>query len=135
MTRVFPNPPPPGDELDVLLGAFFKSEMPAPWPDLHPPESARTLLPLMGRALPNRREASRPRASGMLLSRIALAASVALLLLAGWFLGGKLTPSNGPGLPSLTNPTANPKMRFPHLPSDAEGKTPEKAKTATTPEP
>jgi hypothetical protein len=128
MTRVLPNPPPPGDDLDVLLGRFFKSEVPAPWPDFRPPKSART-LPLKGHAA----QARHPRR--MVLSRLALAASVGLLLLGGLLLGGKFTPSNNLAPPPLSGAgDANKKNRLPRVPADSPVRTPEKAKTGTTPE-
>jgi hypothetical protein len=73
------NPVPPGDDLDALLGAFFKKEVPRPWPAFQPPRPKRVL--------PFRPAAPRPRFFG---SRLALAAAVALLLLGGWLLSGTL---------------------------------------------
>ena len=79
---------PPEQDVDQLLGAFFKSEIPDPWPAFEPP--ART-LPF--RPAPERR--------GFVLgSRLALAASVALLLVSGWLLSGSFNAPNartGPG--------------------------------------
>lgn len=69
------------DPLDGLLGAYFRSEMPSPWPVF-----TRTQRP------------KRPVAawSGY-SSRLALAASVAFLLLTGYFLaGGSLGHSSHP---------------------------------------
>ncbi len=134
MTRVTPNPTPPGDELDVLLGNFFKGEMPQPWPALQPPESPR-LLSLNGRAVSFRPSSSRSPARRMLLSRIALAASVALLLIAGWFLGGAFNQSHSPALPSLHNGDAKRDVRFPPVVPDAPGKMPEKAKSGSSTNP
>jgi hypothetical protein len=111
-----------------LLGSFFKGEMPDPWPAFQPAAPARTLS-LNGRAVPSRNEPSRTPSHRMLLSRMALAASVALLLLAGWFLGGSFNQSRGPVLPSLPdNGAAKRDVRFPHVVPNAPAKTPEKAK-------
>ncbi len=72
----------------------------------------------------------------MLLSRMALAASVALLLLAGWFLGGSFNQSRGPALPSLPdNGNAKRDVRFPHVVPDAPTKAPEKAKDGSSSRP
>src|SRR5262245_40508268 len=62
------------DELDGLLRAYFCSEMPEPWPALNPPVPAP------------RTESSWWTKSR---SRLALAASVAVLLLASWWLAGQ----------------------------------------------
>jgi hypothetical protein len=83
---------PPSEDLDVFLGAFFKGEMPAPWPAFQPPAATRTL------PLP-RRAARKPRQ--VFGSRFALAAAVALLLLGGWLLGGRFSTIAEPSLPAL----------------------------------
>jgi hypothetical protein len=69
------------DSLDDLLHAYFRAEMPQPWPNFQ-----RTQLP--ARQATPWTEVS---------SRWALAAAVALLLGAGYFLSG-----------SLSSPTATP---------------------------
>jgi hypothetical protein len=69
----------PGDGLDRLLSDFFRSEMPDPWPEPELPEQQPTL------ALPDR---PIPRPRGLLRSRFALAASVALLVGGSWLLSG-----------------------------------------------
>jgi len=69
---------PEGDEVDQTLRAFFKAQVPDPWPSFEaPPESS--VLPFV---TPRRR-------SSPLRGRLALAASVAFLAAAGWFLSGK----------------------------------------------
>src|SRR5258708_1695019 len=108
MNRVAPSPVSPGDDLDVLLGAFFKSEMPAPWPAFTRSASARTL------PLPPRRTAPLRRLA--FNSRLSLVASVAFLLLAAWLLTGKFAPSTGTLLPELTPGAADRKEAFPFLP-------------------
>src|SRR5206468_3382357 len=68
----------PPEDLDRLLRAFFLAKMPSPWPVLKAPVSLATA-----------------RTAGVLpASRLALAASVAALLLGGWFVSNRL-----PGLP------------------------------------
>jgi hypothetical protein len=95
MNRVVDKPDSPGGDIDALLGAYFKAELPKPWPAFQPPRRSRTL--------PVQPARSRPRfAFG---SRLALAASVALLLLCGWMLFGRFpgVPSR-PGFPGVPGP-------------------------------
>lgn len=73
-----------GDPLDALLRSYFRSEMPRPWP----------ASPQCRRLAPRRDGTNRFSVS----SRLALAASVALLLIGGWLLSGRLT---GPEVPSV----------------------------------
>jgi hypothetical protein len=61
----------PDDEIDRLLRAFYRAELPSPWPELKLP------------ALPAARPAVR---RSLLPSRLALAASVLLLVLGSWLL-------------------------------------------------
>lgn len=69
------------DPLDGLLGAYFRSEMPSPWPALTRTQRPKRPVSLW---------------SGT-SSRLALAASVAFLLLTGYFLAsGSLGTSTGP---------------------------------------
>jgi len=76
-----------GEPLDALLGAFFKGQMPSPWPEFRPPAVSRQ-APLNGRATaPFPRKSAKPapepcspRWTGW-RSRLGLAASVALLAL------------------------------------------------------
>jgi hypothetical protein len=99
------SPPPvsrggdrPPEDIDRTLRAFFKAEMPEPWPSLEAPAPRRpATIPF---APPPARRGS------LLRSRLALAASVALLamglaVLAGAF-QGKPTASG----PSVVNPNA-----------------------------
>ncbi|MFQ3592031.1 MAG: hypothetical protein SNJ82_02445 [Gemmataceae bacterium] len=71
------------DPLDGLLRAYFRSEMPSPWPAFRPTRTQRPARPVSlwsGYA-----------------SRLALAASVAFLLLTGYFLAsGSLGNGVGP---------------------------------------
>jgi len=85
---------PPEQDVDQLLGAFFQHEMPSPFPAFEAP--AR-------RTLPFRPAAGRRRFA--LGSRLALAASVALLMACGWLLSGSFSgPAGRTGGPSY-NPT------------------------------
>jgi hypothetical protein len=70
-----------GDDLDGLLSAFFRAQMPHPWPESKSPDE-QPLLPLSAATRP----AVRPRSA--LRSRLALAASVALFLAGPWVLSG-----------------------------------------------
>lgn len=67
-----------------LLRAFFRAEMPSPWPELKRPEPQ--VLPFVRPQRANRFASTR--------SRLALAASVVILLVGSWFLSGALR--NGP---------------------------------------
>jgi hypothetical protein len=79
---------PTPNDLDRLLRDYFRSEMPEPWPA--PQMPARLAV------VPARAGRSR---WGLFRSRFALAASVALLLLAQWFLAGRFHSEPGdPGL-------------------------------------
>jgi hypothetical protein len=85
------------DDLDALLGAFYKAQLPTPWPACKAPARSRTL--------PLRPDSVRP--WPVLASRLALAASVALLLLSFWLL-----PAGRRGdsvkLPTIGDPGARP---------------------------
>jgi len=87
-----------GDDLDGLLSAFFRSEMPSPWPGSPVPEEAPVIL--RPRPVQTRRSSFR--------SRLALAASVALLISGSWLLSGsfKETPANGKSDVSVSTGTA-----------------------------
>jgi len=112
------------DELDALLGAFFKAEMPAPWPAFVPPASAKKSAPSSTKkTLPFRRpdeseqRPTRRRWHGW-TSRLALAASVALLLLGTWLMpsptgGGRIGGGNPPTIGTEGDGTANPKDGLP----------------------
>jgi hypothetical protein len=83
--------PPAGEPIDALLGAFFRSEVPSPWPAFRRPTPARLLLD----QVPPRR----PSYAG----RLALAASVGLLFLGSWLLPATLSPRvpQGHSLPTV----------------------------------
>jgi len=82
MKRDLNRPEPQGDPLDALLGAYFKAEMPAPWPAFQPPARTRTFL---ASPLPQRFHAG----------RLALAASVGLLFVGSWLLPTRMLPRSG----------------------------------------
>jgi hypothetical protein len=70
------------DDFDRVLGDFFRAEVPAPWPN----------APMPVRSVHVLRQPSV--FSG---GRVALAASVAALLLGSWFLSGRLPSPATPG--------------------------------------
>lgn len=82
-----------GDDLDGLLSEFFQGQMPNPWPTLTVPES--NAQPSV--ASPQNEE--RRKGGSLWKSRaLALAASVAIVLIAPLLLPGDSAPS-GPALP------------------------------------
>jgi len=82
---------PEGSEVDRLLRGFFRAEMPDPWPSFEAPSPPRNILPFRP-ALTHRPTALR--------SRLALAASVAVLVGGAWLLGSRLTdPKSKPSGP------------------------------------
>jgi len=72
------NPGLPPEEVDTLLRSFFRAEMPDPWPVLQAPAEE-----------PFRQERQPASRWTALRSRVALAASVALLLLGSWCFSAK----------------------------------------------
>src|SRR5205807_413925 len=62
---------PEGDEVDRLLRGFYQAEMPDPWPSFEAPAETPRALPFPAPA---------PRSSLSARSRLALAASIALLV-------------------------------------------------------
>jgi hypothetical protein len=89
---------PPGDgaeEIDRLLGAFFRAEVPSPWPEMKAPVATPAR---------DRDRGRRP----LRADRLALAASVAALLAGGWLLSGRL-----PSLPPDTGSMDNDKATLP----------------------
>jgi len=79
----------PGDNLDNLLRAYFQAEMPNPWPSMEAPAPGLSVAP--GLPAPAKGRGS------LFRSRLALAASITLLLAAPLFLGGKLRDTSAPG--------------------------------------
>jgi hypothetical protein len=64
--------------LDDLLTSFFRSEMPQPWPSFAEPASGSLV-------------ATHSRSRSLFRSRLALAASVTLLLIGSWWLSQRLS--------------------------------------------
>ena len=98
MNALEPNVKP--DELDALLHAFFRSEMPDPWPQLKAPVTVPASLE--EKAPPSWWSRSR--------SRFALAASVALLMLTCWWLSGRTVDYANPNVQPGVN-TADKELR------------------------
>ena len=71
-TLSYRNPGFGPDDVDGLLRNFFRAEMPDPWPTLKAPVEMKSTKP------------TAPRRWAPVRSRMALAASVALLLLGTW---------------------------------------------------
>jgi hypothetical protein len=92
----------PGDP-DGLLRAFFRAELPDPWPEFRRPD--RSARP----AAPARPPAGRSWTA--MRSRLALAATVAVLLLGTLLLSGKF--HNSPAEPPLGTPSA--KSPWPYI--------------------
>lgn len=123
------QPVPPDDEaLDALLGAYFKAEVPTTWPAFQPPRRA---------VLPFRPAAAPPRRLPFGLSRLALVASVALLLLAAWLM--PRGPLSAPGAPDALrtgsgSASTRPDLGEPVLPKElfkeADQATPDKVKSS-----
>jgi hypothetical protein len=73
----------PSDDLDGLLRAFYRSEVPDPWPVLKPPAEPTSRSGYSG-----------PRRWPLQSSRWVLAASVALLLIGQLFLSARFSESS-----------------------------------------
>jgi hypothetical protein len=104
-----------GDDLDEVLSAFFRSEMPSPWPQLQLPEQASPARPPVRLARPAPAPSSRP---WLRSPRFALAASVALLIGGYALMPAALPPPSPPDNPSLDR--ANLKDSMPR-PIDDDG--------------
>ncbi|HZY89767.1 MAG TPA: hypothetical protein VFE78_33405 [Gemmataceae bacterium] len=95
MNVIVPPRVPPDDEIDGLLRAFYRAQVPHPWPEWKAPAVAPRTVPVRPALL-------RP---ALWRSRFALAASVGLLALSSLFLPGKgprepqspARPGIGPG--------------------------------------
>jgi hypothetical protein len=113
--------PPPGipgktqgreDDLDALLRSFFKAELPDPWPSLEAP------VPRPSSCL-----AQPPQRPSLGHSRLALAASIALLVLGSLFLLGKTQP---PGTTPAGNvPAIGERDPLDHFPTHGPKRFPE----------
>ena len=85
-------PVSPGEDLDGLLRAFYQAQLPHPWPDCK--------VPAAGGA-----PSARLRRSALLRSRLALAASVALLFTGSFLLPRQAPRQTGPEV-EIRSPTA-----------------------------
>jgi hypothetical protein len=103
------------DGLDNLLRSFYKAQLPDPWPSCEAPPDRRVLFPLSPAAR---------RRQPLLRSRLALAASVVLLVAGGeWLLHGAFQPAavtppaltEAPG-PQPSHPSADNRDRLPPAP-------------------
>jgi hypothetical protein len=69
------------DEFDRVLTAYFRAEVPSPWPSPPTPETTRPVPVMRNQRLSH--------------SRLVLAASIATLLLGTWLLtGNRIGPAN-----------------------------------------
>jgi hypothetical protein len=105
-----------GDDLDEALSAFFRSEMPHPWPQLQlPNEKPPAVRPAPAAPAPSRRPWFRS-------PRFALAASVALLIAGYAMMSAALTP---PAPPEATRIDGSGSARVPKasdvMPPDDDG--------------
>jgi hypothetical protein len=98
------------EPFDNLLRGFFRAEMPEPWPTMKHPEPR--ILPFVRPQRASRFASTR--------SRLALAASVAVLLVTSWFLSGALRNNdkeNGSVVPGTNSAYPKPETMGPkHLP-------------------
>jgi hypothetical protein len=85
MNRVVTESVSPGDEIDALLNAFYKAEVPAPWPAFRLPARTRLQPPAQPGA----------RSGAGWSPRLALAVAIALLLAAMWLLPRPSLTSDG----------------------------------------
>jgi hypothetical protein len=103
-----------GDDLDEALFAFFRAQMPSPWPRLRLPE-APPVRPAMPAPAPSRRPWFRS-------PRFVLAASLALLIAGYAAMSAALTPPAPVGNPALDDGGAGMKGikrdMQPHEPGD-----------------
>src|SRR5262245_17102282 len=93
-----PGPRPSGDgppdDLDRLLSEYCRAQMPTPWPRLRPP--AARVAPAPGRGDP------------LSASRLALAASLAAVLVGGWLLATRPAGPAGPSGSALDGTATRP---------------------------
>ena len=125
MTRVNRSSPPEkhqAEPIDALLGAFFRAEMPSPWPAFRRPVKTRLAL--------DPTPASR---YSTYAGRLALAASIALLFLGTWMMP-TVNPRapHGESLPTIGPASASKGGLVPvHLQPEKPGTlTPDKVKSS-----
>jgi hypothetical protein len=113
-----------GDDLDEVLFAFFRSEMPRPWPALQLPDGAPPAPPLPPRVRPAQPAPAPSPRPWFHSPRFALAASVALLIAGYAVMSAALGPPAAATDPDLKGTTANP-QGSPFEAPKANGKAPE----------
>jgi hypothetical protein len=87
------------DKVDRLLTDFFRAELPSTWPEAPP---IRAAMPVAGRG-----------GDSLSHSRMALAASIAAMLIGGWLLSGRMSaPPNRPASFEDTTATRPAEMRL-----------------------
>jgi anti-sigma factor RsiW len=107
--NVIVPPRVPPEEIDGLLRAFFRAELPHPWPAMKAPAAPTA---------PARPAPSRP---ALWRSRLALAASVAVLALGALFLPGPAPrESQGPVPPGLSPGSARREALPPVAPDNVK---------------
>ena len=112
------NPLSPNDNVDRLLSAFFKAEMPDPWPAAPTASAINEPAGLVGeRAEAPRNEPAVARRDHNSRARYTLAASVALLLGTCWTLSDGFPSGNQPA----NRPANGTNSRDILGPSDAKG--------------
>jgi hypothetical protein len=103
-----------GDDLDEVLFAFFRSEMPRPWPQMKRPDETPAVRPALPAPAP-------PPRSWFRSPRFALAASVALLIGGYAVMSAALTPpakTETPKLDSASPKSVKDDMRPENPPED-----------------
>lgn len=111
-----------GEPLDALLGAFFRTEMPSPWPAFRRPARSRL-------SFDQAQASRRPAYAG----RLALAASVGLLFVGSWLLPPVTSRApRGESLPTIGPASATRGGLVPvHLQPEKPGTpAPEKSKSS-----
>jgi len=103
------------DGLDNLLRAFFQAELPAPWPDAPVPPTAPGRPALLTLRTPSPSVQVPPRVRLLTRSRLALAASVALMLGGAWILSGSSTPHPEAPIPSFQTGGVSADLNFRRL--------------------
>lgn len=102
-TRTLHSPGSP-DNLDSLLRGFFQAEMPHPWPTMKAPVEKRAP-----------RAKAEPKHWTPVRSRLALAASVGLLMVGSWYLSAKLPEYAGVNGETINGGSGNADRRIPNV--------------------
>jgi hypothetical protein len=110
MNQLQDSPARSGDPIDEVLRAFFRQQIPQRWPAAPLPPASVTALPKASRS------------SGPARRRVALAASVGLLVLGSMFVAGKVAPDRV-ATPSTSIRYDNGEARHRPLPSGGMPRT------------